>query len=90
MPTKYSVAMRLFLFSDSKTGINFFPLLEAKLKKQVADLKKTIGRVKCDVVVSGTPIDLRRLLKVKKPVVQVKYELREKKKGQIAASLKRL
>lgn len=31
--------MRIFLVSDSKTGINFFPELEAILRKKVADLE---------------------------------------------------
>ena len=31
--------MRLFLFSDSKTGINFFPMLEELLHKKIADLQ---------------------------------------------------
>ncbi len=42
---------------------------------QVKDLEETIERSECDVVVSGTPIDLERVLKVSKPLVRVKYEL---------------
>lgn len=30
--------MRIFLVSDSKTGINFFPELEGVLRKKIADL----------------------------------------------------
>ncbi len=44
---------------------------------QVADLEKTINAVECDVVVIGTPIDLNRIVKIKKPTVRVKYELQE-------------
>jgi len=43
--------------------------------KQVADLKETIDRTPCDVVVIGTPIDLRRVMTINKPTVRVKYEL---------------
>lgn len=46
-------------------------------KEQVKDLEETINRADCDVVVSGTPIDLRRAIDVNKPVVRVKYELSE-------------
>ena len=45
--------------------------------EQVADLEKTINAVDCDVVVIGTPIDLNRIVKIKKPNVRVKYELQE-------------
>ena len=45
--------------------------------KQIKELEGTIDAVPCDVVVSGTPIDLGRVLKSKKPVVQVRYELDE-------------
>ena len=43
--------------------------------KQIAELKETIERTPCDVVVIGTPIDLRRVLTIKQPTVRVKYEL---------------
>jgi len=42
---------------------------------QVNDLQQTINAAKCDVVVSGTPIDLNRVLKANKPIIRVRYEL---------------
>jgi predicted GTPase len=45
--------------------------------KQVKDLEATINKVPCDVVVVGTPIDLTRLVKIRKPTVRVRYELQE-------------
>jgi len=44
---------------------------------QVRDLEQTINRVPCDVVVIGTPIDLNRIIKIKKPTVRVTYQLQE-------------
>jgi len=44
-------------------------------EKQVAELKETIEKIPCDVVVIGTPIDLRRVIKIDKPTVRVKYDL---------------
>lgn len=44
--------------------------------KQVAELKETIDRTPCDVVVIGTPIDLRRVVTINQPTVRVKYELK--------------
>ncbi|MBN1154320.1 GTPase [candidate division KSB1 bacterium] len=46
-------------------------------EQQVADLEKTINAVDCDAVVIGTPIDLRRVVKINKPAVRVRYELQE-------------
>jgi len=45
-------------------------------EKQVAELKETIDHTRCDVVVIGTPIDLRRVMNINKPTVRVKYELK--------------
>ena len=44
-------------------------------EKQIAELKETIDSTPCDVVVIGTPIDLRRVMTINKPTVRVKYEL---------------
>ena len=43
--------------------------------QQVKDLQATINAVKCDVVVSGTPIDLNRVLKANKPIIRARYDL---------------
>ncbi len=45
--------------------------------EQVRDLEATIARVPCDAVVIGTPIDLRRVVKIDRPAVRVTYELEE-------------
>lgn len=54
---------------------------------QIADLKATIEAVDCDVVISGTPVDLRRVLTVTKPIVRARYDLREHEPGAIAQAL---
>ncbi len=46
-------------------------------EKQMKELEETINRADCDLVVSGTPIDLNRVVKVNKPMVHVRYELQE-------------
>ncbi|MFX0167889.1 MAG: cyclic 2,3-diphosphoglycerate synthase [Candidatus Hodarchaeota archaeon] len=45
--------------------------------KQVKELEQTIAAVEADVVVIGTPIDLKRVVKIDKPSVRVRYELQE-------------
>jgi predicted GTPase len=46
-------------------------------KKQMKELEETINNADVDVVVSGTPIDLNRVVKLNKPLVRVRYELDE-------------
>ncbi len=41
------------------------------------DLEMTIDKAEVDLVISATPIDLTRILKVKKPMQRVRYELQE-------------
>jgi len=52
--------------------------------KQVKDLEKTINDTKCDLVIIGTPIDLRRVVNIKKPTVRVGYNLQEIGKPDLA------
>ncbi|MEO0082681.1 MAG: GTPase, partial [candidate division WOR-3 bacterium] len=43
--------------------------------KQLKELEKTINATDCDLVLIGTPIDLRRVIKIEKPAQRVFYEL---------------
>jgi predicted GTPase len=45
--------------------------------QQVADLEKTINATECEAVIIGTPIDLRRIVKIDKPATRVYYDLQE-------------
>jgi predicted GTPase len=45
--------------------------------QQLKDLEETIRRTPCDSVIIGTPIDLRRVIKIDKPSTRVRYELDE-------------
>jgi len=45
--------------------------------RQIEELRATIDAADCDVVVAGTPIDLRRVVHTTHPVRQARYELRE-------------
>jgi predicted GTPase len=72
---------RPFAVGSIREAYKKYPHLGAVLpalgygEKQVAELKETIDRTPCDVVVIGTPIDLRRVIAINKPTVRVKYEL---------------
>lgn len=52
-------------------------------KEQIKDLEDTINQADCDSVVIGTPIDLRRIVNINKPVTRVKYNLKELTKPDI-------
>jgi len=45
--------------------------------EQLRELQETIDRVECDVVVTGTPFDLARLVSTRHPLRHARYELRE-------------
>ncbi len=45
--------------------------------EQLAELEATINATDCDVVVSGTPVDLARLIDSRHPIRHVRYELDE-------------
>jgi len=46
-------------------------------EKQTKELEETINNSDADLVIIGTPIDLRRVAKLNKPAVRVTYELQE-------------
>ena len=46
-------------------------------EQQLKDLEATINNTECDAVVIGTPIDLSRIIKIKKPFTRVYYNLQE-------------
>ena len=70
-----------------------FPHLEKVLpavgysENQMDELSKVINDTPCDLVLLGTPTDIRRYLKVEKPVVRVRYELEEIVPGEIEEAI---
>jgi len=56
---------------------------------QIKDLEQTIEATPCDVVLSATPIDITRVLKVNKPMLRATYDLAEVKPGQLEVEVKK-
>jgi predicted GTPase len=46
-------------------------------RKQMDDLRETIQRCDAELVLIGTPIDLRRLIDLDRPALRVTYKLQE-------------
>ncbi len=47
-------------------------------RTQIEELNMSINKTPGDVVIIGTPVDLRKFLKINKPAVKVSYELKER------------
>ena len=45
--------------------------------QQIKDLQDTINRSGAELVVSGTPTDIRRVLKADMPILHIRYEMKE-------------
>jgi predicted GTPase len=75
-PRPYAVGSILEVYRQyPNTG----PLLPAMGygEAQVAELECTIHNTPCDLVLVATPIDLRRVVSIDKPVQRVRYEIEE-------------
>jgi predicted GTPase len=75
-PRPFAVGSILDTYAKYPTTGNVLPAMgygDAQMK----ELGKTIENADVDLVIIGTPIDLRRLLKIKKPSQRVRYELQE-------------
>ena len=66
-----------------KTVYELYPHLDKVLpavgysEAQMRELSQVINDVPCDLVLLGTPTDIRRYLEVDKQVIRVRYELGE-------------
>jgi predicted GTPase len=56
-------------------------------RKQMEELRETIARSNADLVLIGTPIDLRRVIDLDKPALRVTYRLQELGKPTLAELL---
>jgi predicted GTPase len=46
-------------------------------EQQLKDMETTVNKTDCDSVVVATPIDLGRIMNIKKPNTRVYYDLQE-------------
>ena len=86
-PTPYAVKSIAATYAKYPNARGILPAMGYG-PEQVADLEATIEATPCDVVISATPIDITRVLKVSKPMVRVAYELAEVNPGMLAQQVK--
>ncbi len=74
---------RPFIVGKLKETFETYPNIGALLpamgygEEQRKDLETTINNTDCDSVIIGTPIDLNRIINIKKPNTRVYYDLQE-------------
>jgi predicted GTPase len=87
-PSPYAVGSIRDTYAKYPNAVGILPAMGYG-DAQIAELAETIRRTPCDVVVIGTPIDLRRVLKIDKPAVRVRYDLREQTPGVLEAEVRK-
>ena len=75
-PRPYAVGSLKAVFDKWPQLTNVLPAMGYD-KQQLAELEATINAADCDIVVTGTPIDLGRLITSRHPIRHVRYELEE-------------
>ena len=76
------ITAKEYAVGEIKATFEKYPQLDRELpamgysKAQIRDLKTTINSADCDVVISATPTNLRNIISINKPLVQVGYELK--------------
>jgi predicted GTPase len=83
-PAPYAVGSIAAIYEKYPNARSILPAMGYG-EQQIRELEATIDATPADVVVEGTPIELRRVLRVKKPIANVTYELEEVEPGIIAA-----
>jgi len=88
-PRKYAVGSIKNAYEKYPHIGNLIPALGYS-KLQIDELNKSINRADADVVIIGTPVDLRKFLMINKPAVKVNYELKEKRGNVLEQMIKDL
>ena len=73
-PRKFAVGSIVDTFNKYRHLTDVLPAMGYG-KKQIKELEQTINNTDVDLVISGTPIDLNRVLTSKRTIVRVRYEV---------------
>ena len=85
-PTPYAVGSIAATYAKYPNARGILPAMGYG-DAQTRDLEATIEAMDVDAVVSGTPIDLTRVLSVSKPMTRARYSLAERQPGQLEAEV---
>ncbi|MFZ1286560.1 MAG: GTPase, partial [Candidatus Phosphoribacter sp.] len=85
-PTAYAVGSIAATYAKYPNARGVLPAMGYS-DEQIADLVATIEATPGEAIVSGTPIDLTRVLSLSKPIVRARYELRERQPGRLAEAM---
>lgn len=87
---KYSpkiINVKKYIFGEIKQTFEKYTHLNGQIlpamgysKKQIKELEIIINKSKPEYIIAGTPIDLTSVIRTKVPILQAKYELKEKNK----------
>lgn len=92
-PSPYAVGSLAYSYAKYPNAVGILPAMgygDAQVRDLEATIEATIEATGADAVVSGTPIDLGRILSVSKPLVRARYELREHTPGGLAEAVAEL
>lgn len=86
-PTPYAVGSIAATYAKYPNARGILPAMGYG-DAQTRDLEATIEAMDVDAVVSGTPIDLTRVLSVSKPMTRARYSLAERQPGQLETAVR--
>lgn len=92
---KEIVNAKKYAVGSIKETYEKYPHLEKELPamgysdKQIKELQETINGADCDVVIDGSPANLKNILKVNKPIINIGYELGEDAVNELEILLKK-
>ncbi len=76
-PRPYAVGSLKEVLNRFKHLGNLLPAM-GYYPEQLKDLEDSVNNTPCDAVIIGTPIDLSRIINIKKPAVRIGYDLAER------------
>ncbi len=75
-PRPYAVGYLKLIYKKYPHLEYVVPTLGYSLQ-QIRDFEETLNKIPADVIISGTPFNMLNMVKVNKPVVHIRYEVKE-------------
>ncbi len=89
-PTPFAVGSIAATYAKYPNARGILPAMgygEAQTRDLEATIRAMVDAGAIDAIVSGTPVDITRVLSVDVPLTRARYELREQEPGRLAAAL---